>query len=82
MAMILKGYRSYLLPIIKAPTVGATDTNSLFDLQGTIFCSNLVCVLFNHHQVSMEYIVWSFKDPFECDQKDKSKFIILKCLQN
>nr|XP_018916356.1 PREDICTED: C-myc promoter-binding protein isoform X2 [Bemisia tabaci] len=34
MAMILKGYRSYLLPIVKAPTVGATDTNSLFDLQG------------------------------------------------
>lgn len=34
MATILKGYRSYLLPIIKAPTVGTTDTNSLFDLQG------------------------------------------------
>ncbi|XP_039291612.1 DENN domain-containing protein Crag isoform X2 [Nilaparvata lugens] len=34
MATILKGYRSYLLPIIKAPTIGTTDTNSLFDLQG------------------------------------------------
>lgn len=34
MASILKGYRSFLLPIIKAPTVGTTDTNSLFDLQG------------------------------------------------
>ncbi|XP_046401074.1 DENN domain-containing protein Crag isoform X3 [Ischnura elegans] len=34
MATILKGYRSYLLPIIKAPTVGTTDPNSLFDLHG------------------------------------------------
>ncbi|XP_046446335.1 DENN domain-containing protein Crag-like isoform X5 [Daphnia pulex] len=34
MASILRGYRSYLLPITKAPTVGATDPNSLFDLQG------------------------------------------------
>ncbi|XP_014271111.1 DENN domain-containing protein Crag isoform X3 [Halyomorpha halys] len=34
MANVLKGYRSYLLPITKAPTVGTTDTNSLFDLQG------------------------------------------------
>lgn len=34
MVYILKGYTTYLLPIIKAPTVGATDTNSLFDLQG------------------------------------------------
>ncbi|XP_054286289.1 DENN domain-containing protein Crag [Macrosteles quadrilineatus] len=33
MATILKGYRSYLLPIIKAPTVGTTDTNSLFNLK-------------------------------------------------
>ena len=33
MVHILKGYRSFLLPIIKAPTIGATDTNSLFDLQ-------------------------------------------------
>jgi len=34
MASILRGYRSYLLPITKAPTIGATDPNSLFDLQG------------------------------------------------
>ncbi|XP_075224805.1 DENN domain-containing protein Crag isoform X2 [Lycorma delicatula] len=34
MATVLKGYRSFLLPIIKAPTVGTTDTHSLFDLQG------------------------------------------------
>ncbi|XP_026683814.1 DENN domain-containing protein Crag-like [Diaphorina citri] len=34
MASVLKGYRGYLLPIIKAPTVGATDTSSLFDLEG------------------------------------------------
>nr|CAD7263014.1 unnamed protein product [Timema shepardi] len=34
MATILKGYRVYLLPITKAPTIGTTDPNSLFDLQG------------------------------------------------
>lgn len=34
MASILRGYRPFLLPITKAPTVGATDPNSLFDLQG------------------------------------------------
>ncbi|XP_017770333.1 PREDICTED: DENN domain-containing protein 4C isoform X2 [Nicrophorus vespilloides] len=32
MAMTLKGYRSYLLPIIKAPTVGTTDPQALFKL--------------------------------------------------
>ncbi|XP_068081493.1 DENN domain-containing protein Crag isoform X2 [Anabrus simplex] len=36
MATVLKGYRTYLLPITKAPTVGTTDTNSLFDLQGFV----------------------------------------------
>ena len=34
MASILRGYRSFLLPITKAPTIRATDPNSLFDLQG------------------------------------------------
>lgn len=34
MASILKGFRSYLLPITKAPTVETTDPSSLFDLQG------------------------------------------------
>ncbi|XP_066582259.1 DENN domain-containing protein Crag isoform X2 [Prorops nasuta] len=33
MATILKGYRSYLLPITKAPTVGSTDPTSLFNIQ-------------------------------------------------
>ncbi|XP_034939272.1 DENN domain-containing protein Crag isoform X2 [Chelonus insularis] len=33
MAMILKGYRGYLLPITKAPTVGSTDPTSLFNIQ-------------------------------------------------
>ncbi|XP_043280823.1 DENN domain-containing protein Crag isoform X4 [Venturia canescens] len=32
-AMILKGYRSFLLPITKAPTVGSTDPTSLFNIQ-------------------------------------------------
>lgn len=34
MASILKGYRTYLLPITKAPTVGSTDPTSLFNIQG------------------------------------------------
>jgi hypothetical protein len=42
MATVLKGYRMYLLPITKAPTIGTTDPSSLFDLQGllnfTFFC--------------------------------------------
>ena len=35
MASCLKGYKNYLLPIMKAPTAGTTDTSSLFDIQGT-----------------------------------------------
>lgn len=34
MATILKDFRSYLLPITKAPTIGATDPSSLFNLDG------------------------------------------------
>uniref|UniRef100_A0A8C2B326 DENN/MADD domain containing 4A n=1 Tax=Cyprinus carpio TaxID=7962 RepID=A0A8C2B326_CYPCA len=34
MAAILRGYRSYLLPITQAPSEKATDASSLFDLQG------------------------------------------------
>uniref|UniRef100_A0A8C1BFD2 DENN/MADD domain containing 4A n=1 Tax=Cyprinus carpio carpio TaxID=630221 RepID=A0A8C1BFD2_CYPCA len=34
MAAILKGYRSYLLPITQAPSEKSTDSSSLFDLQG------------------------------------------------
>lgn len=40
MGSILKGYRWFLKPITKAPTVGATDTISLFDLQGNHTESN------------------------------------------
>lgn len=32
MASILRGYREYLVPMSKAPTVGATDPNALFQL--------------------------------------------------
>ncbi|GLG99459.1 Uncharacterized protein GBIM_05925 [Gryllus bimaculatus] len=41
MAVVLKGYRICLLPITKAPTVGTTDTNSLFDLQERSFVSDM-----------------------------------------
>ena len=34
MASIMKGFRTFLRPITRAPTVGATDPGSLFDLQG------------------------------------------------
>ncbi|XP_005182820.1 DENN domain-containing protein Crag isoform X1 [Musca domestica] len=33
MASILRGYRDYLVPISKAPTVGATDPSALFQLK-------------------------------------------------
>lgn len=33
MVHILRGYRSYLLPITKAPTVGTTDPEALFQLE-------------------------------------------------
>lgn len=36
MAAILRGYRSYLLPITQAPSENTTDASSLFDLQGKI----------------------------------------------
>lgn len=32
MASILRGYREYLVPMSKAPTVGSTDPNALFQL--------------------------------------------------
>lgn len=35
MAAILRGYRSYLLPITQAPSEKTTDASSLFDIQGT-----------------------------------------------
>jgi len=34
MAVIMKGYSHYLLPITKAPTLVTTDVSSLFDIQG------------------------------------------------
>lgn len=34
MAAILRGYRTYLLPITQAPSEKTTDASSLFDLQG------------------------------------------------
>ncbi|XP_037623475.1 C-myc promoter-binding protein isoform X1 [Sebastes umbrosus] len=36
MAAILRGYRSYLLPITQAPSEKTTDASSLFDIQGFI----------------------------------------------
>ena len=38
MAAILRGYRSYLLPITQAPSETTTDASSLFDLQGRPLC--------------------------------------------
>lgn len=38
MAAILRGYRSYLLPITQAPSEKTTDASSLFDLQGKVYC--------------------------------------------
>ena len=35
MACLLKGYRTYLLPITQAPSEKTRDSSSLFSLQGT-----------------------------------------------
>lgn len=48
MVMILKGFRSYLLPITKAPTVGATDPTSLFDFEGFLSSRDRVHSHFYH----------------------------------
>ena len=45
MAVILKGYNSFLLPITKAPTLVTTDVSSLFDIQGKLHAV-CVCCLF------------------------------------
>lgn len=37
MAIILKGYRSYLKPITQAPSEKATAADSLYDLQGNCY---------------------------------------------
>ena len=34
MACINQGYKQFLLPITKAPTLGTTDATSLFDMEG------------------------------------------------
>lgn len=36
MSCLLKGYRSYLLPITQAPSDRTTDCSSLFNLQGAL----------------------------------------------
>lgn len=45
MALILKDFRSFLRPITKAPSIGATDPNSLFDFQGFLRSRDK-----NHHR--------------------------------
>lgn len=52
MAAILRGYRSYLLPITQAPSEKTTDAGSLFDLQGKVvfFC---LFSLMGLHQVAI-----------------------------
>lgn len=46
MGSILKGYRWFLRPITKAPTVGATDPGSLFDLQGNYNYNKIIIFIF------------------------------------
>lgn len=45
MATILRGFRTYLLPITRAPTIGATDPTSLFDFEGFLMSRDR-----NHNQ--------------------------------
>lgn len=42
MSCLLKGYRSYLLPITQAPSERTTDCSSLFNLQGALLTQTLL----------------------------------------
>lgn len=60
MVHILKGYRSYLMPLTKAPTVGATDTNSLFDLQSWFFSFELNFKLIRRNKNKSSFLLIGF----------------------
>ena len=47
MSCLLKGYRTYLLPITQAPSDRTTDCSSLFNLQGERDERECVCVCVN-----------------------------------
>lgn len=57
MASILKGYRSFLLPITKQPTVGATDMKSLFDIQGFLKTRDRAYHKFYHHVTATQMFI-------------------------
>lgn len=49
MAAILRGYRSYLLPITQAPSEKTTDASSLFDHQGVFQLQSVIVTILCHH---------------------------------
>lgn len=48
MAAILRGYRSYLLPITQAPSEKTTDASSLFDIQGMCHSQPVIFSIVSH----------------------------------
>jgi len=42
MALLLKGYADFLLPITAPPTMTTTSVRSLFDIDGKFFCFSLL----------------------------------------
>lgn len=64
MGSILKGYRWYLRPITKAPTVGATDTSSLFDLLGN-YNKCVQCVIYYNVNVNIGWELILIVNNFE-----------------
>lgn len=40
MSCLLRGYRTFLLPITQAPSDTTTDVSSLFNLQGELSCTS------------------------------------------
>lgn len=46
MAVTLQGYRGFLIPITKAPTVGTTDPHALFHMEAFLRSRDKVSTLF------------------------------------
>ncbi len=74
MTTIVKGYRQYLLPITKCPSIGATDATSLFDFQVcTISTIELIflCIDLIFHLV----VLYNFRDFYAQGIKRTRNFI-------
>ncbi|RWS26767.1 DENN domain-containing protein 4C-like protein, partial [Leptotrombidium deliense] len=80
MASILKGFRSYLLPITRAPTVGATDPSSLFDFQGFLKSRDKTHQRFYHYLMRTQMFTRFIEERSFVSDKDNSLAFFDECL--